>query len=107
MGKKNDSEDLEKVVSKLIKDVGEDRGLLLDFLKNLIESYQGEQAVGVAEYVAKLADALTRQNQVRVATIKALAKSQPIDDEQGELDELQKQIGLPFEDDSDLDEGSN
>lgn len=97
--------DLEKVVNDLVKDVGDDRDRLVEFLENLISSYTGEQSVGIAEYVAKLADALTRQNQVRVATIKTLVKNQPADDDTSEIDEIHKEIGLPFEDE--VDEGAN
>lgn len=97
MGKKTkkDETELSKTVDKLIKDVGEDRDVLVKFLKDLISEYDGEKAVGIAEYVAKLADALTRQNQVRVATIKAAAKQAPeeIDDD---LDEIADGIGMPF-----------
>lgn len=105
MGKTNDQKDLGKVVDDLIKDVGEDRDRLVEFLENLISNYSGEQSVGIAEYVAKLADALTRQNQVRVATIKALAKTPPKDDSEEEMEEIHKEIGLPFEDE--IDEGAN
>jgi hypothetical protein len=105
VGKKNDQNDLGKVVDDLIKDVGEDRDRLVEFLESLISNYGGEQSVGIAEYVAKLADALTRQNQIRVATIKALAKATPKDDSEEEMEEIHKEIGLPFEDE--VDEGTN
>lgn len=106
MGKKDDPKDLDKVVNDLIANVGDDREMLVQFTKNLIQTYTGEQAVGIAEYVAKLMDALTRQNQVVAGTVKTLAKNKPVEDEdEREMADLHKEIGLPFEDD-DL-EGSN
>ena len=96
--KKSDEEkDLGELVDGLITEVGDDRQRLVKFLDNLISQYDGDQAVGIAEYVAKLVDALTRQHQVKAATIKALAKRAPT--EQGpDLDEISREIGLPFED---------
>ncbi len=105
MGKKKDDDNLGKKVDELIKNVGEDRDRLTNFLDQLISNYNGDQAVGIAEYVAKLADALTRQNQVKVGLIKALVKK-PVDGEESEIEDLHKEIGLPFNDDE-LDEGSN
>lgn len=107
MGKKDDPKDLDKIVSDLIGNVGDDRQMLVDFTKNLIQTYTGDQAVGIAEYVAKLADALTRQNQVMAGAVKALVKRPPSEgeDDESEMNELHKKIGLPFEDE--LDEGSN
>jgi hypothetical protein len=104
VGKKKD-DDLSDKVDELIKNVGEDRERLTSFLDDLISNYSGETAVGIAEYVAKLADALTRQNQVKVGLIKALVKK-PADAEKTEIDELHEEIGLPFNDEE-LDEGSN
>lgn len=108
MGKKKSDgkDDLSKIVDDLIDDVGEDRQRLVDFLEDLISNYGGEKSVGIAEYVAKLADALTRQNQVRVATLKTLEKRRPEDGDDDDLDDIHKQIGQPFEDD-DLDKGAN
>lgn len=94
---KSESRDLSAEVDLLIKDVGVERELILKFLKDLMSEYEGEKAVGIAEYVAKLADALTRQHQVKVGAVKALAKAGPSsDDDQDGLDELNAEIGLPF-----------
>lgn len=95
--KKSDPRDLAAEVDRLVKEVGADRDILLKFLEGLISEYDGEKAVGIAEYVAKLADALTRQHQVKASVMKALAKASSIpDDDADELDELHDKIGLPF-----------
>lgn len=100
---KSKNDDLHETVKKLIDDVSEDREMLVDFTKDLINNFTGEQAVGIAEYVSKLADALTRQNQVRVAALKAAEKvlNQESDDD---ANSIHDSIGLPFED---HEEGSN
>lgn len=103
--KKSDPRDLAVEVDRLIKEVGDDRDILLKFLEGLISEYDGEKAVGIAEYVAKLADALTRQHQVKAAVVKTLAKANP-SDEDDELDELNDKIGLPFKVEE-LDDGVN
>jgi hypothetical protein len=105
VGKKNDAADLAKLVEDLIEGVGEDRARLTDFLDDLLQTFKGEQSVGIAEYVAKLMDAATRQHQVKVSMIKTLTKNSPADDEKNEMDELRDSVGLPFE--ADADEGSN
>jgi hypothetical protein len=104
VGKKKDDNKLAELVEELIADVGNDRNRLSDFLDNLITS--GESPLLVAEYVAKIAAELTRQNQVKVATIKALGKSLTEDDGTAGNDELAKEIGLPFPEEE-TDEGSN
>lgn len=104
--KKSDPKDLGNVVDELISEVGEDRDRLVKFLDGLITEYDGDKAVGIAEYVAKLADALTRQHQVKTAVVKALAKQAPEDDGDDELDEIHKEIGLPFKAE-DADDGAN
>lgn len=104
--KKSDPRDLTVEVDRLIKEVGDDRDILLKFLEGLISEYDGEKAVGIAEYVAKLADALTRQHQVKAAVVKALAKANPASDDDDELDELHDKIGLPFKVEE-LDDGVN
>jgi hypothetical protein len=103
--KKTDAKDLGAQVDQIISEVGDDREMLVKFLEGLITEYDGEKAVGIAEYVAKLADALTRQHQVKANVVKALAKAAPEDDEDGELDELHKEIGLPFK--PEADDGAN
>lgn len=104
--KKSEPRDLSAEVDRLIQEVGDDRDVLLKFLEGLISEYDGEKAVGIAEYVAKLADALTRQHQVKAAVIKAaLAKATQSSDE-NELDELHGKIGLPFKTEE-VDDGSN
>lgn len=105
--KKTQSElDLEQLVEDLTKDVNEDRDVLVNFLKDMISNYDKDQYVGIAEYVAKLADALTRQNQVRVSTLKTIAKGASVDESKPDMDEIHEQVGLPFEDEE-FDGGSN
>lgn len=86
--KKNDDDKMAELVRELIDDVGSDRERLSDFLDTLLS---GENVN--PEYVAKIAAELTRQNQVKVATIKALGKNlaEPEDD-----DEFAEEIGRPF-----------
>ncbi len=104
--KKTDPGGLDETVELLIKEVGDDRDRLVEFLESLINEYKGEKAVGIAEYVAKLADALTRQHQVKAAVVKALVKTGPVEDGETELDELHSEIGLPFKVE-DVDDGAN
>lgn len=106
MAKKDEQTKLAKKVESLLKDVGDDRDTLREFLQELISNYTGEQAVGIAEYVAKIADSLTRQNQVKAAALKTLLKEEP-DDSDDELDQLHETIGKPFDDDDELGDGSN
>lgn len=103
MGKKNEN-DLATVVDELIRDVGDDRDRLVEFLDTLISNHQGERAAGIAELVAKLADALTKQNQVKVATLKAISKVSS-EDEDDDEDDYSRDIGPAFL--GDRDEGSN
>ena len=102
MGKKDDSE-LARIVRELTDDVNADRDRLTEFVDGLISDYQGERAAGIAEYVAKLSEALTRQNQVKVAALKALVKAASSEDDDD--DDFSHEIGPAFE--SDVDEGSN
>lgn len=106
--KKTDEVDtIGQLVEEVIKDVGSDRDRLSDFLDSLI-SMVGEEEVNpaqIAEHVAKIAAELSRQNQIKVATIKALGKSLPSegpDDDDG----IAEEIGRPFADEE-ADEGSN
>ncbi len=105
--KKKGDEGLEKIVEDLLKDVGDDRSVLESFLKEMIASYNPDQYVGIAEYVAKLADAMTKQNQVRAAAAKALLKkNEGASDDETDMDEIHKTVGLPFEDET-VEDGSN
>jgi hypothetical protein len=87
--KNDDDEKMARLVRELIDDVGEDRNRLSDFLDTLL----GSEGVD-PEHVAKIAAELTRQNQVKVATIKALGKAlaEPDDDD----NEFSEEIGRPF-----------
>ncbi len=98
MGKKDDGE-LAAVVKDLLENVGEDRDKLSDFIDKLLAEH-GDQPAGIAEYIAKLMDASTRQNAVKVSLIKTLVKNMPSSDQDDEemIDEVNKIVGLPFED---------
>ena len=98
--------DLRVVIDKLIDEVGDDRDRLIKFLDGLIQNYDGEGAPAIAEYVAKIADAMTRQHQVKVAAIKSIAKTAEIDDDDSQFDDLHEQIGLPFKK-TEVDDGGN
>ncbi len=101
--KKADSgqEQLSKIVEDLIADVGDDRLRLSNFLDKLLSEYS-DSSGGIAEHVAKLADALTKQHQIRVSTMKQFAESIDHDDGDDEMDddEIAKSIGRPFEEES-------
>lgn len=101
MGKKDELADQ---VDEILDNVGEDRTRLSNFLDKLISEH-GEQPAAIAEYVAKIAAELSRQNQVRVNTVKALGKAleQPSDDDD---EDIADEIGRPFPEE-DFDEGSN
>lgn len=106
MEKKDDGErHLAEIVEDLIADVGDDRQRLTSFMDGLIASYTGEQAVGIAEYVAKLMDAATRQHQVKASLVKALVKRTSTQDDGFDQDDIAQEIGLPFKED--LEDGSN
>ena len=97
MGKK-DEDDVGKLVEELIADVADDRDRLSDFLDRLLSSETADP-----EHVAKIAAELTKQNAVKMATIKALAKNIPVQDD--EDNDFTDEIGRPFPED--IDEGSN
>ncbi len=101
MGKKNDEDKLGELVAELIADVGSDRERLSDFLDRIL-AMDGTDP----EHVAKIAAELTRQNHVKVATIKALGKNLLTDDGADDNDDIVEEIGRPFPEEE-LDEGSN
>jgi len=79
VGKKKDEDKLGELVKELIEDVATDRDRLSDFLDELLRA--DAHPADLAEHVAKIAAELTRQNQVKVATIKALGKNIPQGDD--------------------------
>ena len=106
MGKKKDEDrKLSEVVNELIADVGDDRDRLVSFTEKLISEYDDAPAT-VAEYVAKLTDAATRQLQIKVAMVKALSKHGGEESDGPDADEIASEIGLPFPDEE-LDGSSN
>ncbi len=98
MGKKQSEEDkLADTVDELLEAVGDDRKRLSDFFDLLLSEYK-DQPGGIAEHVSKIADSLTKQNQVRVAVLKSITKnSDPQAEEDEENDEIAKAIGRPFD----------
>lgn len=103
MGKKDDQQ-LADLVRDLIQNVGEDRDRLSKFLDELLSEYEGQSA-GIAEYVSKIADSLTKQVAVKAGVIKALAKN--LDVEADGDEDYSSDIGPAFHVEEDLDEGSN
>lgn len=105
--KKTYDDRLGDLVEELIADVGSDRERLSDFLDSLISMVGQDEvnAAQIAEHVAKIAAELTKQNQVKVATIKALGKSLNSDSDDDD-DGITSEIGRPFPEEE-ADEGSN
>lgn len=104
MGKKSEKDLLAEKVAKVLADAGDDRDRISKFLDDLINSVSGTEVIGIAEYVSKIADALTRQNQLRVAALKVEQKAgAAVSDD--DSDDIAGEIGLPFE--QELDESSN
>ena len=98
MGKKEDLERIGKMADELVSDENADRERLSDFFdKLLLVGMEGDNAVAVAEYVAKIAEAMTRQNSMRLNTIKALKKEIPSEDQDVEDADTFEEIGRPFE----------
>lgn len=95
MGKKDE---LGEMVEELLGDVNLDRDRLSDFLDRLLSSEGADP-----EHIAKIAAELTKQNQVKIATIKALGKNLATDDDDDA--DVQNEIGRAFLEE--LDEGSN
>lgn len=105
MGKKNETE-LARLVDELVKDVDVDRERLIEFTDRLIDRYSGDgQEAGIAEYVAKLTDAMTRQHQVKASVVKALVKEILKGEGEEEDEDFSSEIGPAFH--QDVDEGSN
>lgn len=102
------SDDLRKLVDDLIVDAAEDRTRLSEFLDKLLEKH-GEEPGGVAEYVSKLADSLTKQMVLKVHAMKVLQKeivAAQATDDSDDLDDISNEIGDVFGGEK-QDEGSN
>ncbi len=97
--KKNDDDGMAALVKELINDVDSDRSRLSDFLDTLLSMENVNP-----EYVAKIAAELTRQNQVKVATIKAVGKKLDVPDD--DENEFADEIGRAFPEEE-ADEGQN
>lgn len=97
MAKKEDLEKIEQLAEDLISDESVDRARLSDFIDRLLTA--DRDPAEIAEIVAKLFEASTRQSTARLNTLKALQKGS-VD---SEMDEDQAdtfdEIGRPFEED--------
>lgn len=105
MGKKQD--DLGKLVDDFIADSADDRTRLSEFFDRLLAT--DHDAAGIAEYVAKLADALTKQQVLKVHAMKVLQKEMiaaQATDESEDLDDISNEIGDVFAPEK-HDEGAN
>lgn len=85
---------MSKEIEKIIKNINDDRQILKQFLNDLINNCDVQSYVGIAEYVAKLSEALTHQYQTSIAAAK-LVKN---DDNSLNSELLSNEIGLPFAD---------
>ncbi len=106
---KKTDDPVEKIVDDLQVKLDEDRSRVSKYLTNLISSVNQVNdpltTIAAADAVAKLSDALTRQNNLRVESVKSLVRrgaKRPTDAE-GVFDE----IGRPFDDEADQKDGSN
>ena len=99
MGKKEETEKLCELADELIADESFDRERLSRFFDRLLDAAATvEESVGIAEYVAKISDAMTKQNTTRLNTIKALKKSVAAEDDSDDVEAFDE-IGRPFEED--------
>jgi len=95
VAKKNEEfKKIKEMTDELSNDEDHDRQRLSDFLDKLIEI-----GPGAAEFVAKIAEAMNRQNATRLNTIKEIKKDLISDDEDSENIDAFDQIGRPFEED--------
>jgi hypothetical protein len=101
VAKKKEADDL---ADELLKNIDEDRERLSKFF-DLLLSVDADTHM-IAEQVAKLAEALTRQNSLRIEAIKAKLKSRG-DDSAMDDEETFDGIGSPFAREEEEEEGSN
>lgn len=106
MAKKKKKEQLNNEVDNFINDINEDRERLTQFIDKLLQEHS-DQPAGIAEYIAKLMDASTKQLQTRASMIKAIAKETDTDaDEASEMNDIAKEIGMPFSDITEKDDSN-
>lgn len=90
------------------KRVAHDRERLSNYLNKLIESVEqtGDPltVIGSADAIAKIGEALTRQNHLTIESMKVLARRPGTKQDHSDLE---SDIGLPFEDDVLAKDGSN
>lgn len=91
MVKRND--DVDDLTDDLIDNLDEDRLRLTSFFDKLLGMDSDTHMI--AEQVAKLSDALTRQSALRMEAIKAKLKARPAG-ESADNDESFDEIGRPF-----------
>lgn len=92
MREKRTDDPAEDLLNELRTDIGEDRRRLSDVLDKLIKAAgdDPDRIIAVAETVAKVGDALTKQNALRVSALKALAKMnlRDLDDEEDPFSDI-------------------
>ena len=98
--RKSRAEEMAKLREELVKNIREDRGRLSDYVDRLLEMATKEDAdpfalTGVAEYMAKLSDSLTKNNALLLSAMTATAKEARISKEEREADEVYDDTG-PF-----------
>lgn len=102
MTKKNQDET--DIAQQLIEDLDSDRERLSKFFDKLLIAAEGDPHV-LAEPVARIADSLTKQSALRVATLKIKTKAAAETNDNKDADTYQN-IGRPFADEEE-DGGQN
>ncbi len=96
MAEKSDDGIVEDILERIDGSIRHDRERLSEILDKLISvaADDADRTLAVAEAVAKIADAMTKQNHLRIESAKIVAKrSGKKDDGQDAFDD----IGRPFE----------
>lgn len=92
----DDGDEVVELVEELVCDLASDRERLSGFLDRIIAFDDPHM---IAEAVAKLSDALTRQTHLRIGVIKARLKAKPSDKDGKRAAEVFDEIGRPFQED--------
>lgn len=92
--------EMARLREELVKNIREDRGRLSEYVDRLLDAATGEDAdpfalTGIAEYMAKLSDSLTKNNALLLSALAATAKEARISKEEREADEVYDDDG-PF-----------
>lgn len=106
MATKDKKDDAEELLSSLKSKIEEDRKRLSTFLTKLIASVDQIDdpltVVGASDAVAKIGEALTRQNHLTIEALKIVAKRSPKSDKD---DDIFSDVGRPFQLDDDASDG--